>query len=59
DVTFLTNFLGDKKPRPVYLTISNILSKIRNKSSKHVIVLLALLLVPPKMLEVASKDLQQ
>ncbi|KAG0636316.1 hypothetical protein HOY80DRAFT_1089170, partial [Tuber brumale] len=43
DVMFLTNFFGDKKAWPIYLTIGNILSKTRNKSSKHASVLLALL----------------
>ncbi|KAG0633391.1 hypothetical protein HOY80DRAFT_896568 [Tuber brumale] len=56
DVTFLTNFSGDKKAWLIYLTIGNILSKTRNKSSKHASVLLALLPVPPKMLGVASRD---
>ncbi|KAG0632570.1 hypothetical protein HOY80DRAFT_863978, partial [Tuber brumale] len=59
DVTFLTNFSGDKKAWPIYLTIGNILSKMRNKSSKHASVLLALLPVPPKMLRVASRDSRQ
>ncbi|KAG0644869.1 hypothetical protein HOY80DRAFT_877864 [Tuber brumale] len=56
DVAFLTNFSGDKKAWPIYLTIGNILSKTRNKSCKHASVLLALLPVPPKMLGVASRD---
>ncbi|KAG0632929.1 hypothetical protein HOY80DRAFT_854248, partial [Tuber brumale] len=59
DVTFLTNFSGDKKAWPIYLTIGNILSKTRNKSSKHARVLLALLPVPPKMVGVASRDSRQ
>ncbi|KAG0132873.1 hypothetical protein HOY82DRAFT_483309 [Tuber indicum] len=56
DVTFLTNFSGDKKAWPIYLTIGNILSKTRNKSSKHATILLALLPVLPKMLGVAFRD---
>ncbi|KAG0633437.1 hypothetical protein HOY80DRAFT_896527, partial [Tuber brumale] len=59
DVTFLTNLSGDKKAWQIYLTIGNILSKTRNKSSKHASVLLALLPVPPKMLGVASRDSRQ
>ncbi|KAG0643365.1 hypothetical protein HOY80DRAFT_1094438 [Tuber brumale] len=59
DVTFLTNFFGDKKAWPIFLTIGNILSKTRNKSSKHASVLLALLPVPSKMLGVASQDSRQ
>ncbi|KAG0632957.1 hypothetical protein HOY80DRAFT_1006392 [Tuber brumale] len=59
DVTFLTNLSGDKKAWPVYLTIGNILSKTRNKSSKHASVQLGLLPVPPKILGVASRDSRQ
>ncbi|KAG0641324.1 hypothetical protein HOY80DRAFT_883359, partial [Tuber brumale] len=58
-VMFLTNYSGDKKVWPIYLTIGNILSKTRNKSSKHASALLALLPVPPKMLVVASRDSRQ
>ncbi|KAG0641167.1 hypothetical protein HOY80DRAFT_855915, partial [Tuber brumale] len=43
DVTFVTNFSADKKAWPIYLTIGNILSKTRNKSSNHASGLLALL----------------
>ena len=59
DVTFLTNFSGDKKGWPIYLTIGNILSSTRNKESKHATVLLALLPVTPKMLGVEPRDAQQ
>ncbi|KAG0635441.1 hypothetical protein HOY80DRAFT_1011854 [Tuber brumale] len=59
DVTFVTNFSEDKKACPIYLTIGNILSKTRNKSSKHASVLLALLPIPPKILGVASRDSRQ
>ncbi|KAG0138782.1 hypothetical protein HOY82DRAFT_595293 [Tuber indicum] len=56
DVTFLTNYSGDKKAWPIYMTIGNILSKTRNKASKHATVLLALLPVHPKMLGVMARD---
>ncbi|KAG0132972.1 hypothetical protein HOY82DRAFT_483212, partial [Tuber indicum] len=59
DVTFLTNFSGDKKAWPIYMTIGNILSKTRNKASKHATVLLALLPVLPKMLGVTARDANQ
>ncbi|KAG0644303.1 hypothetical protein HOY80DRAFT_1075254 [Tuber brumale] len=59
DVTFLTNFSGDKKPWPIYSTIGNILSKTRNKSSKHASVLLALSPGPPEMLGVTSRESRQ
>jgi len=44
----LTNFSGDKKAWPVYMTIGNILSRTRNSLAKIPILLLALLPVPPK-----------
>jgi len=59
DVIFLTNFSGDKKAWPIYRTIGTILWRTRNKDSKHVTVLLALLPVPPKMLGVATRDAWQ
>ena len=59
DVTFLTNFLGDKKGWPIYLTIRNTLSSTRKKASKHATCLLALLPVTLKMLGVAPRDARQ
>ena len=59
DVTFLKNFSGEKKAWPIYLTIGNILLSTRNKESKHATVLLALLPVPPKMLDIAPRDVRQ
>src|SRR5688500_14143695 len=56
DVTHLTNFSGDKKAWPIYMSIGNILSRTRNKPSKHATILLSLLPVPAKMLEVTSID---
>ena len=41
------------------MTIGNILSRTRNKASKHATVLLALLPVPLKMLGVAVRDARQ
>src|SRR5437879_1265480 len=41
------------------MTIGNILSRTRNKASKHATVLLALLPVPPKMLGIAVRDARQ
>ena len=49
DQTQLTNFSGDKKAWPVYLTIGNILSRTRNSPAKIPILLLALLPVPQKL----------
>ena len=48
DQTNLTNFSGNKKPWPVYMTIGNILSRTRNSPAKMPILLLALLPVHPK-----------
>ncbi|RPB06970.1 hypothetical protein P167DRAFT_496468, partial [Morchella conica CCBAS932] len=47
--TYLTNFSGDKKAWPVYLTIGNITSEIRNKPSNFAFILMALLPVPRKL----------
>jgi len=48
DQTQLNNFLGDKQAWPVYVTIGNILSQMRNRPIKMPILLLALLPVLPK-----------
>ena len=50
DQTQLTNFSGDKKAWPVYVTIGNILSQTRNSPAKMPILLLALLPVPLKLM---------
>ena len=49
DQTQLTNFSGDEKAWPVYVTIVNILSLTRNSPTKMPILQLALLPVPPKL----------
>ncbi|KAF8464828.1 hypothetical protein BDZ91DRAFT_659835, partial [Kalaharituber pfeilii] len=48
DQTHLTNFSGDKKLWPVYMSIGNIVSRVRNKPSAHAWVPIALLPVNPK-----------
>ena len=50
DQTQLTNFSGDKKAWPVYMTIGNILSRTQNSPTNMPILLLALLPVPPKLI---------
>jgi len=59
EVTFLTNFSGDKKTWTMYMTIGNILSRTRNNSSKYATGLLGLLPVPLKLLGVAARDARQ
>ncbi|QRW08167.1 hypothetical protein RhiLY_07166 [Ceratobasidium sp. AG-Ba] len=46
DETKLTNFSGDKKAHPVYLTIGNIPKRLRRRTSKHANILLGYLPVP-------------
>ena len=48
DQMHLTNFSGDKKAWPVFMTIGNILSLIRNRPAKMPILHLALLPLPPR-----------
>ena len=48
DETHLTNFSGDQKAWPLYLTIGNLDSVVRNKPSYLGYITLALLPVPPK-----------
>ena len=48
DRTHLSNFAGDKKEWPVYVTIGNLSSKIRQMPSMRTIVMVALLLIPIK-----------
>jgi len=48
DRTHLSNFAGDKKEWPVYMTIGNVSSKIRQMPSTHSVVMVALLLIQIK-----------
>ena len=48
DQTHLTNFSRDQKDWPVYMMMGNILSRTRSSPAKMLIVLLALLLAPPR-----------
>jgi hypothetical protein len=43
DGTHLSNFVSDKKEWPVYMTIGNVSSKIRQMPSTHSVVMVALL----------------
>src|SRR5437868_13301746 len=51
DQTHLTNFSGDKKLWPLYMSIGNIDSTVRNKPTMNAWIPLALLPTPPKRLE--------
>jgi len=60
DQTHLTNFSGDKKAWPVYITIGNLPSTKRNRPGSMAVLLLALLPVPPKLSQSSSaKDVQR
>lgn len=48
DATHMTNFSGDKKAHPIYLTIGNLSSEVRTKPSSRATQLLAMLPPPPK-----------
>jgi len=48
DGTHLSNFAGDKKEWPVYITIGNLCSKIHQMPSSHSVVMVALLPIPLK-----------
>jgi hypothetical protein len=52
DATHLTNFSGDKKAWPVYMTIGNLSAAVRMAPSQHGILLIALLPIPIKMRDV-------
>jgi len=44
--THLSNFAGDKKQLPVYMTIGNLSSKIHQMPSTHTVIMVALLPIP-------------
>jgi len=56
DQTNLTNFSGDKKAGPVYLTIGNLPSAQRNSPGSMAVLLLALLPIPPKLSKSSKAD---
>ena len=51
DQTHLTNFSGDKKLWPLYMSIGNIKSTVRNKPTMNAWIPIALLPIPPKRLD--------
>ena len=48
DATHLSNYSGDKKEWPIYMTIGNLSSELRQKPTAHSVVMVALLPIPPK-----------
>jgi hypothetical protein len=61
DETHLTNFSGDKKAWPLYMTIGNLSTKVRCKPTMQSVVLVALLPIHLKMKKMAEslKELQR
>jgi len=59
DQTNLTNFSGDKKAWPVYITIGNLPSARRNSPGSMAVLLLALLPIPPKFSKFSKADQRQ
>jgi len=59
DRTHHSNFAADKKELPLYVTISNLSSKIRQMPSTHSVVIVALLLFPIKKRNIPQKRLDE
>jgi hypothetical protein len=59
DRTHLSNFAGDKTEWPVYMTIGNQSSKIRQMPSAHTIVMVALVPIPIQNLNNLQKRLDE
>jgi hypothetical protein len=59
DGTHLSNFVGDKIEWPVYMTIANLSSKIRQTPSMHSVVMVALLPIPIKNRNIPQKRLDE
>jgi hypothetical protein len=59
DGTHLSNFARDKTEWPVYMTIGNLSSKIRQMPSTHSVVMVALLPIPIKKRNVPQKRLHE
>jgi len=59
DGIHLSNFSGNKEEWPVYMTIGNLTSKIRQMPSTHSVVMVALLLIPIKNRNIPQKRLDE
>ena len=56
DETHLTNFSGDKKAWPIYMTLGNLPAATRNAPTSEAMYLVALLPIPPKKKKLKQKD---
>lgn len=56
DATHLTNFSGDKKAWPIYMTIGNIHASTRQAHGMHAMALVALLPVPVKFRKLSAGE---
>jgi len=59
DGTHLSNFAGDKNEWPVYMTIGNLSSKLRQMPTTHTVVIVALLPIPIKNRNIPQKRLDE
>jgi len=59
DGTHISNFAGDNKEWPVYMTIGNLSSKIRQMPSAHTVVMVALLPIPIKNHDIPQNVLDE
>jgi len=59
DQTHLTNLSGDKKARPVYLTVGNLPATRRNRPRSFAVLVLALLPVLPKLTKFSADNLDR
>jgi len=57
--THLSNFAGDKKECPVYMTIGNLSSKIRQMPSTNSVLMVALLPIPITNRNIPQKRLEE
>jgi hypothetical protein len=57
--THLSNFVGDKKEWPVYMTIGNLSSKLRQMPSTNSVIMVALLPIPMKNSNIAQTPLDE
>jgi hypothetical protein len=59
DGTHFLNFAGHKKQWPIYMTIGNLSSKIRQMPSTYSVVMVALLPIPIKNHKIPQKRLDE